>query len=236
MVFAMQSLKYAAVDNILMASNRKEALGALWGAKDMIPNIIKEKRKLCESAMEQLMYSFNRHILTEIWGCPEQYIDEYADDTDIDSILDQIIYGPPIDIMETPEPILEMLDKRDMEICETDVYKSHFIRLKEDVAYADTVPGLRYRWNNDQWVSNEREIVRIAETQYGDGVWTVSEHSDRHRPTYQCGCGSKYFEDECVCYYDKNCRCDSWFTGMTCICGAEDQHEFLPTDLAIYPS
>lgn len=120
----VHTLSNIAVGDILNAPNHKEALSVLWGMPDFIPTLIKNKIKT--DAFEKIVYSFNSFILREVWGCPEMYIKEYADKSNLNSLLDEIIYGDPIDIMNVPIPLLQLLDKRDQKICNRKKYIKHF--------------------------------------------------------------------------------------------------------------
>jgi len=225
---AMHSLANVAIDAIFQAENYKEVLQSLWKMKEFIPTTIRKKTKT--NSCDDLLYSFNRDILREIWGCPEEYLDEYADSSDLDDLLDDIIYGKPIDILNVPVPILELLDRRDQEICNSDRYVNRFVMRKNGEAFS-TRSGHLYQWMDDEWCAEQTEIVRIAETEDEGDSWILPTNTLPHRPVYRCGCGSKYFENECHCYVNKNCNCDSWYTGFNCVCGADDTHEFRPSEM-----
>lgn len=226
---AKQSMKPAmtladsAIDAILQAPNCCEAMSVLWSMEDYVPAMIRNKMKTACTSYDKLLYSFNRHILENIWGCPQKYIDKYADDTNIDEILDNIIYGDPINILDVPEPIIHLLNSRDLEICDTREYNTHFSR---NMSYFDDDIG----WDWENHCSEER--IRIVEGDDREQTWIYPAFPDPHRPVYRCGCGSEYFEDECYCYADENCTCDSWYTGLQCRCGAEEYHEYAPSDFS----
>lgn len=123
---APATLLNSVIDTILQAPNCREAMSVLWSYEDYVPNIIRNKMKVSNSSCDKLLFSFNRHILENIWGCPEKYIEKYADDSNIDDILDDIIYGDCINILDIPEPIVNLLNDRDLKICDSDEYLIHF--------------------------------------------------------------------------------------------------------------
>lgn len=125
----LYSLQDNVLDFILNSQNPKEALGHFWKMGDMIPNMIRKREKV--GHLNKILYSFNRTILLEVWGCPEDMVEKYQNDTKLEKYLDKIIYGDH-DILSLPSAIIDLLDKRDKEICDTTKYKTHFCSEYED--------------------------------------------------------------------------------------------------------
>lgn len=152
-IMIIDSLRNKAVDFILSAENTKEAMSSMWMYEGLIPQIITERMENAKIE-DKIIYSFNRDILENIWGCPKQFLKKYADDSNfedlldkgfdilkapipllelikeknmnIDELLDNVIFGDRIDIMDIPELLIDMLNKRDLEICNTIEYIEHF--------------------------------------------------------------------------------------------------------------
>ena len=154
-IMIIDSLRNKAVDFILTAENTKEAMSCMWMYEGLIPQIITERMKNAKIE-DKIIYSFNRDILENVWGCPKQFLNKYADDSNIfdilkhvqgfnilkapipllelikeknmniNKLLDDVIFGDRIDIMDIPDLLLEMLNKRDLEICNSKEYTEHF--------------------------------------------------------------------------------------------------------------
>jgi len=198
----IDSLRDKAVDLILSSENVKEAMGSLWMIPEFVPQLIRERQKTAKNLEDKLLFSFNRKILIDIWGCPDIYIDEIADDSDINDLLDKIIYRRRFDILNTPLPILELIDQRDHEICDTKKYKSHF-NSKFSLGFI-----------------NETPQVRILEgTQ--EKCWRVDTHN-LHEPISRCDCGSKHYDNKCACDYVDGCICMD--SDCTCYEECDDCH------------
>ena len=116
----MCTLEEVAIETIL---NSDQDVGYLWNF-EMIPNIIRKKK--CLSTIDKIVYSFHPVVLQEVWKCPPEYLEKYAQNIDLNSLLDKIIFGKPIDILSIPPSILKLLDRRYSEICDTSRYKRHF--------------------------------------------------------------------------------------------------------------
>lgn len=101
-------------------------LQELW-CTDLIPTIIRTKN--CISILDKLIYNFDPLILENVWHCPKELISIYSIKSDINTLLDSIILGNPIDILSVPPSILKLLDDRDRQICKTQRYKKY---LSED--------------------------------------------------------------------------------------------------------
>lgn len=119
------------VDNvlhvILNTVNSTEALQSLWSQPDFIPNLIKKQNP--RTPLEHLLYSFHPQILQDVWGCPPELVDSTCDNKllHINKYLDSIILSRKgINIMNYPPTILQMLDKREEEICHTKAYKKRY--------------------------------------------------------------------------------------------------------------
>lgn len=208
----IDSLRLCTLDFILNSENPKEAFGSLWSRKEFIPSLIHEKRKHVTKPVDRLLYSFNPYILEHVWGCPKEYLNEYSDSSDITDLLDDIIWTDGFDIMKTPYPILELVDKRDKQICETPSYKFRFVE------FTEFVPEKR----------NKEYMHRIVEDKYGVLHKQVRKHPRPHRPNpveypfaieNECYCLSEYYDDECHCP-EPGCICLSeGFYKMMCNCG-----------------
>lgn len=120
----MCTLEEVAIKTIL---DSDKDVGYLWNFEMLIPNIIKNKK--CRSIVDKIVYSFHPAVLQEVWKCPPEYLEKYADSSleeRLNELLDAIIFGKPIDILSIPPSILKMLDRRDAEICDTVKYRKHF--------------------------------------------------------------------------------------------------------------
>lgn len=205
------TLANSALDTILEAENCCEAMSVLWNMEGYIPTMIEQRAKTAQTSYEKLLYSFNPHILQNIWGCPDKYLEKYSDNSDIDNLLDDIIYGDVVDIMEIPKAILQLLDKRDHQICETAYYKCFFERAESNI-------DLDIGWDWENHCSEEH--LRIVERDEDIRIWGYSAINDPHLPFKNCGCGSEYFDGECYCRLDDYCGC-----GDYCECSDDSSDE-----------
>lgn len=114
------SLQNLSIKSLL---NSNVELQELW-CTDLIPTIIRTQK--CTSVIEKLIYNFDPLILENVWHCPKELIPIHSIKSDINTLLDSIIFGNPIDILSVPPSILKLLDDRDKQICQTSQYKEHF--------------------------------------------------------------------------------------------------------------
>jgi len=100
--------------------------------------------------------------------------------------LDNIIYNiNPPDILHLTDFMLEMIDKRDREICESEKYKNHFMKLTYTQESEETEYQYLECMESDGEESDYQEEMYYEETDYQEEMYyEESDYQEEREPWF----------------------------------------------------